>query len=64
MANLVSKKTKNKKQKTTQKNKTEQKTKTRMADLSQLWQAHFQSQHLGGRGRWISVNLRPAWSTD
>ena len=26
--------------------------------------AHLYSQHLGGRSRWISVSLRPAWSTE
>ena len=25
--------------------------------------AHLKSQHSGGRGRWISVSSRPAWST-
>ena len=25
--------------------------------------ACLQSQHWGGRGKWISVSLRPAWST-
>jgi hypothetical protein len=25
---------------------------------------HLQSQHLGGRGRWITVSLRPVWFID
>jgi hypothetical protein len=25
---------------------------------------HFQSQHLGGRGRQIAVSSRPAWTTE
>jgi hypothetical protein len=25
---------------------------------------HLQSQHLGDRGRQLSINLRPAWSTE
>jgi hypothetical protein len=26
--------------------------------------AHLQSQHLGGRGRWVFMSLRSAWSIE
>jgi hypothetical protein len=31
--------------------------------LERKWRGRQFTQHLGGRGRWVSLNSRPAWST-